>query len=68
MVAKERLRLIKALVVVWIDTFVGGDVHEAEQILISSDVWCPLIAGRSLKRCSKGAFADGQARVTSGRP
>jgi len=33
MVAKERLRIIKALVVVWIDTWVAGDVHEAEQIL-----------------------------------
>lgn len=33
MVAKERLRIIKALVVVWIDTFVAGDIHEAERIL-----------------------------------
>ena len=31
--AKERLRIIKALVVNWIDTFVAGDVYEAEQIL-----------------------------------
>jgi len=33
MVAKERLRIIKALVVVWIDTLVIGDTHEASHLL-----------------------------------
>jgi len=35
MVAKERLRIIKALVVVWIDTLVIGDTHEAAVLLQS---------------------------------
>jgi len=33
MTAKERLRLIKALVVVWIDTWVAGDIVAASQLL-----------------------------------
>ena len=30
---KERLRIIKALVVIWIDTWVAGDIANAERIL-----------------------------------
>lgn len=31
--AKERLRIIKALVVIWIDTYVAGDLPMSERIL-----------------------------------
>lgn len=34
MAARERLRLIKALVVTWIDVWVGGDIVSAEQIML----------------------------------